>query len=107
MKKNKKGHEIVRGEDYDFREYKKEAYKDPKVRERCEIAFAALKLAHQIAELREAAHMSQAKLAEEIHTKQQVVSKLEDEHHIPSFITLLKVAYALGRKLDVRFVRGV
>lgn len=91
-------------EHYNFADYKKEAFKDPEVRERCEKAFAELKLAHQIAELREKANMSQAMLAAEIHTKQQVVSRLEDEHHIPSFTTLWKVAHAFGKKLDIKFI---
>lgn len=42
--------------------------------------------------------MTQAKLAMEINTKQQVVSRLEDEHHIPSFTTLWKVANVFGKK---------
>lgn len=102
MKKN--GGRQGKVEHYNFADYKKEAFKDPEVRERCERAFAELKLAHQITELREKAHMSQAKLAAEINTKQQVVSRLEDEHHIPSFTTLWKVAQAFGKRLDIRFI---
>lgn len=103
MKKNG-GNPSNKEEHYSFADYKKELFKDPEVRTRCEKAFAELKIAHQIAELREKAHMSQAKLADEINTKQQVVSRLEDEHHIPSFTTLWKVAQVFGKKLDIRFV---
>jgi DNA-binding XRE family transcriptional regulator len=103
MKKNGE-RKVKKEEHYNFADYKKEIFKDPEVRERCELAFAELKLAHQIAELREKAHMTQAKLAVEIHTKQQVVSRLEDEHHIPSFTTLWKVANVFGKKLDIRFI---
>jgi DNA-binding XRE family transcriptional regulator len=104
MKKNGGEEKSAKGEHYSFADYKKEIFKDPEARARCEKAFAELKLAHQIAELREKAHMTQAKLAVEINTKQQVVSRLEGEHHIPSFTTLWKVAQAFGKTLDIRFI---
>lgn len=100
--KDRRGRERV--EYRDFEDFKKEMYKIPGAKERIEKAFAELNLAHQIIELREKAHMSQAELAKEINTKQQVVSRLEQEHHVPAFTTLLKLAHIFGKKLIIKFV---
>lgn len=83
---------------------KKKLLKDPEVRKAYEEELSQLMIAHRIAELREEAHLTQAQLALRIHTKQQVISRLEDEHHIPSFSMLWKVAHVLGRKLEVKLV---
>ena len=41
---------------YTLADYKKEVFKDPKARARCEKAFTKLKLAHQNVKLREKTH---------------------------------------------------
>ncbi len=83
---------------------KKERLKDPIIRKAYEEELSMLMIAHRIAELRKKAKITQAQLATQIHTKQQVISKLENEHHIPSFNTLWKVAHAFGKKLEIRLI---
>jgi ribosome-binding protein aMBF1 (putative translation factor) len=83
---------------------RKELLKDPEIRKAYEEELSMLTIAHRIAELREQANMTQAQLAARIHTKQQVVSRLEDEQHIPSFATLWKVAHAFGKRLEINMV---
>lgn len=83
---------------------KKELLKDPEVRKAYEEELSMLMIAHRIAELREEAHLTQAQLAIRIHTKQQVISRLEDKHHIPSFSMMWKVAHAFGKKLEIKMV---
>ena len=83
---------------------KKELLKDPEIRKVYEEELSMLMIAHRIAELREQSNMTQAQLAIQIHTKQQVISRLEDEHHIPSFNTLWKVAHAFGKRLQVKLI---
>lgn len=83
---------------------KKELLKDPEIRKAYEEELSMLMIAHRIAELREQSNMTQAQLAIQIHTKQQVISRLEDEHHIPSFNTLWKVAHAFGKRLQVKLI---
>lgn len=83
---------------------KRELLKNPEVRKAYEEELSMLMIAHRIAELREEANLTQGQLALRLHTKQQVISRLEDEHHIPSFNMLWKVAHAFGKKLEVKLI---
>jgi len=60
-------------------------------------------LAQEIALLRKAQHISQAQLAKEIKTSQQVISRLESprDKRMPSLELLDRVARALNRKLII------
>jgi DNA-binding XRE family transcriptional regulator len=60
-------------------------------------------LAQEIALLRKAQHISQAQLAKEIKTTQQVISRLESprDKRMPSLELLDRVARALKRKLII------
>ena len=89
---------------YDYEDYRRELYKDAEVKKQSEKEFAELVIAHKIIELREKAHMSQAQLAKELHTKQQVVSRLEGENYKPSLNTLEKVARVFGKRVEINFV---
>jgi ribosome-binding protein aMBF1 (putative translation factor) len=61
------------------------------------------RLAQEIALLRKAQHISQAQLAKEIKTTQQVISRLESprDKRMPSLDMLDRVARALNRKLII------
>lgn len=89
---------------YDYEDYRRELHKDPEIREQSDRAFVALVIAHKIVELREKAHMTQAQLAKELNTKQQVISRLEDEQYKPSINTLEKIAHVFGKRLEINFV---
>ena len=63
------------------------------------------RLAIQIAKLREEQGMSQQELARRLHTSQQMVSRLEDIHNRSFTLgTLIKLAEAFHKKLDIEFV---
>ena len=63
------------------------------------------KLAIQIAKIREEQGLSQQDLAKRLRTSQQMVSRLEDVHNKSfSLRTLIKLARAFRKKIDVEFV---
>lgn len=66
-------------------------------------AEAKRKLAQEIVFLRKSQHISQAQLAREINTSQQVISRLESprDKRMPSLELLDRVARALKRKLVI------
>jgi len=66
-----------------------------------EKAEAKRKIAQEIALLRKSQHITQADLANEINTTQQVISRLENpsDKRMPSLELLDRVAKALNRRL--------
>lgn len=87
-----------------FRDRLKEDMQDPAFRKAYKEFDTPVRLAIQIAKLRQAIGMTQARLAKLIGTKQQVISRIEqgDEKN-PTIGTLTKIAHALGKKLDFAF----
>lgn len=71
-----------------------------------ERAEAKRKIAQEIAALRKAHHLTQTQLANELKTKQQVISRLENpaDKRMPSFELLDRIAKALNRKLVISMV---
>lgn len=72
-----------------------------------EKAEAKRKIAQEIVFLRKAKNLTQAELAEEVQTSQQVISRLESpkDQRMPSLELLDRVAKALNRKLVVSLER--
>ena len=70
-------------------------------------AEAKRKIAQEISLLRKANHLTQAELAAEIQTSQQVISRLESpkDKRMPSLELLDRVAKALNRKLVISLQR--
>ncbi|MBI4372886.1 MAG: helix-turn-helix transcriptional regulator [Candidatus Omnitrophica bacterium] len=88
-----------------FREALKTKLKDKKFREAFEGEDIFARLAVQIAKLRETEGLNQADLAKQLHTSQQMISRLEDPHNESvSLGTLVKLARAFHKRLDVEFV---
>ncbi len=66
---------------------------------------ARLKLANQIAAVRQKCHLSQRALAERIGTKQPTIARMERADYSGYTVTTLaKIAAATGAMLDVRIV---
>ena len=64
-----------------------------------------LQLANQIARLRRERKLSQAQLAKRIGTKQSAVARMEQSAYRGYTVTTLaKIAAAVGRNLEIRFV---
>ena len=68
-------------------------------------ATAKRMIAQEIAALRKAHHLTQTQLAREIHTKQQVISRLENpsDKRLPSFEFLGRIATTFKKKLIICF----
>ncbi len=63
-------------------------------------------IAQQIYDLRTAAGLTQAQLAKMIKTTPSVISRLEDNDYSGHSLSMLnRIAAALGRRVEVRFVR--
>lgn len=89
-----------------LRQYLHGEMKDPEFRRFYEEADIELKVALEIAKAREAEQMTQEELAEALKTKQQTVSRIERGAQNVTIETLDRIAKALGRDLQVRFVHG-
>lgn len=88
-----------------FRDDLRERLKDEEFRKAFDEEDVYARLAVQIAELREKQGLSQADLARELHTSQQMVSRLEDPHNGSiSLNTLVKLAQAFHKRLKVNFI---
>jgi DNA-binding XRE family transcriptional regulator len=62
-------------------------------------------LARKIYELREQAGLTQARLAKLIGTSESVISRLEDSDYQGHSLTMLRrIAEALGKRVEIRFV---
>ncbi|MBI4249344.1 MAG: helix-turn-helix transcriptional regulator [Elusimicrobia bacterium] len=87
-----------------LRQYLGEEMRDPEFRRLYEEAGIELRIALEITKAREAAKMTQRELADAMKTKQQTVSRIERGAQNVTIETLEKIARALKRDLQVRFV---
>jgi transcriptional regulator with XRE-family HTH domain len=77
-------------------------------------AYEVFRLQYELAEylkkLREKAHLTQEEVAEKMDTHKPVISRLEsvsaNAKHLPSLLTLIKYADAVGCQLKISFVSG-
>ena len=81
--------------------------KDREFRFTFDKAEAKRKIAQEVTLLRKAKHLTQAELAKEIQSSQQVISRLESpkDKRMPSLELLDRVAKALNRKLVISMQR--
>ncbi len=88
-----------------FGDYLKNELKDPEFRKHWENYDLPVKLAVEIAMLRQKKKMTQAQLAKKIGVSQQMVAQLEnpEEDTAPNVRTLQKVAKALDASLYIGF----
>jgi len=89
-----------------LRQYLHTEMKDPEFRRLYAESDIELKVALEITKAREAEQMTQAELAEALKTKQQTVSRIERGAQNVTIETLDRIAKALGRGLQVRFIHG-
>lgn len=83
-----------------FQQLKARALRNPEVRRTYEKGLDDLRIAVQLAELRERRGLTQTELAAKIHTSPAVISRLERGHNV-EFKTLKKVARALDARLTL------
>jgi ribosome-binding protein aMBF1 (putative translation factor) len=78
---------------------------DPEIRGQMDAEGVNLRIARDIQTLRTQAGLSQSDLAKRIGTTQSVISRLEDaEYEGHSLSMLQRIAGALNRRVDIRFV---
>jgi transcriptional regulator with XRE-family HTH domain len=77
---------------------------DPKFRETYEEVSANLAIGERIAELRHKSHITQAELAERVHTSRTAIARYESgKYDNYNIVTLKRIAKALGQKLEISF----
>ncbi|MFA6003356.1 MAG: helix-turn-helix transcriptional regulator [Elusimicrobiota bacterium] len=87
-----------------LRQYLRGELKDAEFQRFYAEADIELRVALEITKAREAKKMSQSELAAALKTKQQTVSRIERGAQNVTIETLDRIAKALGRGLEVRFV---
>jgi len=77
---------------------------DSKFRATYEEVAANLEIGERIAELRHKRHMTQAELAERVHTSRTAIARYESGNYENyNIVTLKRIAKALGKKLNISF----
>lgn len=88
-----------------FDDYLAEQLRDPEFKRHYDRYELPVRLAIEIATLRQKNKLTQAQLAAKMGVTQQFVARLENsEVMMPSLRTLTKLAEAMGRRLQVSFV---
>ena len=78
---------------------------DPKLRAAADRAFEDAVIGMMIYNARTAAGLTQTQLAKLIDSDQAVISRLEDADYEGHSLTMLRrIAHALGKKIEIRFV---
>jgi ribosome-binding protein aMBF1 (putative translation factor) len=86
----------------DWETHKKQLLKDPKFRKALKDSEPELQIAKAVIEARLDKGLSQQELAARLHTKQSVISRLENAKTTPSLAFLKRVAKALEVSFQVR-----
>ncbi len=88
-----------------FQDYLKDQLKDPEFKKHYEAYELPIRLAVQIAQLRQKKRMTQTQLAKKMGVSQQMVAQLEnpETESAPNVRTLQKVAAALDSHLYIGF----
>jgi transcriptional regulator with XRE-family HTH domain len=89
-----------------FDRYFENQMTDPQMRELVESELASLDIGVQIAKLRQELSLNQTQLAARAHMSGPKVSKIETGAANMQLDTLIRIANALGTRLEVRFVKG-
>ena len=85
--------------------YLKERLKDPKFKKAWDESEAQYQITRELIKARLDKPVSQRTLARKANTTQAVISRIENMSVSPSVRLLQKIASALGKKLEIRFVQ--
>jgi DNA-binding XRE family transcriptional regulator len=88
--------------------WKQSILKDPMMRAEYEAFALQLDLALKLKRARQQAHLTQEKVAERMATQKPAVARLESGggsgKHLPSLLTLVKYAHAVGYRLELKLI---
>ena len=87
----------------DWDEFSKELLKQPGFQETLKETELEYQIAHAIIEARIKKGLTQQDLARAMHTKQSVISRVENAKTVPSLSFLKRLAEALNASLQVQF----
>lgn len=87
----------------DWKTHKKQLLKDPEFRKALKETELEFQIAKAIIEVRINRGLSQEALAKKLHTKQSVISRVENAKTTPSLSFLKRLAVALNTSLQVQF----
>lgn len=86
-----------------LKELKAKAFKNPKVKTAYDVLEDEYALAAVLIDARTKAKLTQSELARRMGTTQSAIARMESGRAVPSGATLLKLAKAVGRRLNVQF----
>ena len=87
-----------------FSDYLKEQLKDPEFKKEWDKGEVAYQIAREIIKARIASNSSQRELAKSAKTTQAVISRVENMTVSPTIALLQKVATAVGKRLEIKFI---
>jgi len=86
----------------DWKTHRAQLLKDPKVRKALKETELEFQIARAIIEARINRNLSQKDLADKLHTKQSVISRVENAKTVPSLSFLKRLASVLNLSLQVQ-----
>ena len=89
----------------DLADLKARILANPEVRAEYDAQAPEYQIAHELIAARARAGLTQAELAERMHTKQSTIARLESGRTLPSMRTLARYAEATGSRAVVRLER--
>lgn len=84
-----------------FKEYKKQALKDPELKKAYDDLKPEYRLASSLIEARLEKNLTQEELAKKAGVTQNTITRLESGENNPTFATVNRVANALGKELKL------
>ncbi|MDP3758624.1 MAG: helix-turn-helix transcriptional regulator [Candidatus Daviesbacteria bacterium] len=94
---------LVMHQDMDWKEYEKILMKRPGFKEAMEETRLEFEIARALIKARIEKGLTQAEIAKRMHTKQSVISRVENARTVPSLSFLKRLAVVLNASLQVQF----
>lgn len=93
----------IRNRDMKWEDFEKELFKQPGFKEAVKETELEYQVAYAIIEARIKKGLTQESLAKAMHTKQSVISRVENARTVPSLSFLKRLAQVLNASLQVQF----
>lgn len=89
-----------------LKQVKKELLANDTFRQEYDALAEEFTIASQLLEARSQAQLTQSQVAQRMGTTQSVDARLESGHPLPSLRSLTRYAEAVGKKIEIRLVKG-
>ncbi|MDO8576770.1 MAG: helix-turn-helix transcriptional regulator [Candidatus Daviesbacteria bacterium] len=94
---------MKRHDSVDWDDFEKELFKQPGFKEAVEETRLEFEIARALIKARIEKGLTQAEIAKRMHTKQSVISRVENARTVPSLSFLKRLAVVLNASLQVQF----